>query len=243
MATRTIDLAQLIQQAKATAESASTFPRYKLPVGEDKVLSVLESAYIGQVKSRGMKPNLDEETKKHLASVAKWLTDKDTKPSLLLYGGVGNGKTTMTKAIAVTIACLIDMAGKSLVNDSPAFWDDKEGERLLKSILRYPQLVLVTAQRLADLASSDVEGFNEYRGKTLLAIDDLGCEPTRVRNYGTEVTPVTDLIYQRYERCLPTIITTNLDRKDIRAQYGDRIADRFNELFELVAFTNKSYRR
>lgn len=47
----------------------------------------------------------------------------------------------------------------------------------------------------------------------------------------------------RYDTLAPTIITTNLDKKDIRGRYRDRVADRFNEMFELIGFKTKSYRR
>lgn len=42
---------------------------------------------------------------------------------------------------------------------------------------------------------------------------------------------------------LPTIVTTSLSKKDIRTRYGDRVADRFNETFETIGYTNASYRR
>lgn len=57
--------------------------------------------------------------------------------------------------------------------------------------------------------------------KGLVVLDDLGTE-TRV--WGNEIMPY--IIFRRYERNLPTIITTNLSRDEICQKYGERIADR-----------------
>ena len=56
------------------------------------------------------------------------------------------------------------------------------------------------------------------------------------------MTPLIDLISIRYEEQLFTMITTNLKPNDIRERYGDRIADRFNEMLEKIVFENPSYR-
>ena len=64
-----------------------------------------------------------------------------------------------------------------------------------------------------------------------------------VKNWGTEITPVTDILYRRYDDMFPTIVTTNLSKKDIRTRYGDRVADRFNETFETIGYTNATYRK
>ena len=77
----------------------------------------------------------------------------------------------------------------------------------------------------------------------LLAIDDLGKEPGEIITYGNIVTPMVDLIEQRYKMQLFTIATTNLLPKQIGEKYGARIADRFNEMFHKIVFSNQSYRR
>ena len=76
----------------------------------------------------------------------------------------------------------------------------------------------------------------------MLAIDDLGIEPAEVMDYGNILNPVIDLISYRYNEQLFTIVTTNLNPKQIRDKYGDRIADRFNEMMKKVIFENDSYR-
>lgn len=67
-----------------------------------------------------------------------------------------------------------------------------------------------------------------------LAIDDLGTEPVEVMDYGNIITPVINLLTKRYEAHLFTIVTTNLDPKEIHKRYGDRIADRLNVSFPVT---------
>ena len=51
------------------------------------------------------------------------------------------------------------------------------------------------------------------------------------------------MLYYRYDNQLFTIITSNLiGDEDIEKRYGERIADRFIEMFDLIGFENKSYR-
>ena len=55
------------------------------------------------------------------------------------------------------------------------------------------------------------------------------------------------MLTYRYDRRLPTFVTTNLaqrpeDGETLRQRYGDRLADRFNEMFFVIAFYNQSYR-
>lgn len=76
----------------------------------------------------------------------------------------------------------------------------------------------------------------------MLGIDDLGTEPSEVLDYGNIYTPVIDLLTKRYEEQLFTIITTNLTPQQIRRHYGDRIADRLNEMVKKIVFNNCTYR-
>ena len=79
-------------------------------------------------------------------------------------------------------------------------------------------------------------------GQGNYGIDALGTEPQEVMDFGNVVTPVIDLLTKRYDEQLFTIITTNLTPKQIREHYGDRIADRLNEMVEKIIFKNGTYR-
>lgn len=89
----------------------------------------------------------------------------------------------------------------------------------------------------------DLVEFRTIRAVKHLGIDDMGVEPLEVLDYGNVVYPMVELINYRYSRQLLTIITTNLTPKQIREKYGDRIADRFNEMMHRVIFTNETYRK
>ena len=73
-------------------------------------------------------------------------------------------------------------------------------------------------------------------------------EHSNIKEYETDkkmwniITPIIDLLTKRYEAQLFTIVTTNLDPKDIRKRYGDRIADRLNEMMEKIVYRNPTYR-
>ena len=76
----------------------------------------------------------------------------------------------------------------------------------------------------------------------LFAIDDLGEEPKEVLSYGNAITPVVDILEDRYRKREITLITTNLDADGIKEKYGVRVADRLREMMMIIPFTNPSYR-
>ena len=82
-----------------------------------------------------------------------------------------------------------------------------------------------------------------YRKLELLFIDDVGTEPESVKSWGNEFSPVTELIYARYDRQLFTIATSNLADEEFGERYGLRIADRMEEMFERLHYKQNSYRR
>ena len=77
----------------------------------------------------------------------------------------------------------------------------------------------------------------------MLAVDDLGIEPLEIQDYGNILSPMVELLTRRYDRQLFTMVTTNLTPQEIRAKYGDRIADRLNEMMVKIVFRNPTYRR
>lgn len=77
----------------------------------------------------------------------------------------------------------------------------------------------------------------------MLGIDDMGIEPMEVLEFGNLHRPLTDLLTMRYENRGFTFITTNLVPQQIRKLYGDRIADRLNEMVDKIVFDNPSFRK
>ena len=77
----------------------------------------------------------------------------------------------------------------------------------------------------------------------MLGIDDMGIEPVEVQEFGNMHRPLTDLLARRYENRGFSFITTNLVPQQIRKLYGDRIADRLNEMVDKIVFDNPSFRK
>lgn len=136
----------------------------------------------------------------------------DFRCGLLLYGTVGSGKTTLYKSIMKFI---------SIIDSS-------------STMRSYAALNIV--KRFSDETEEDIK-----RTK-LLFIDDLGEEPTIIKDYGNEKSPVIDILYNRYERRAFTIITTNKTEEEIEKIYGVRIADRFKDMFDRIYFSHESFR-
>lgn len=86
-------------------------------------------------------------------------------------------------------------------------------------------------------------GEMRYWDEKFLIIDDLGLEPDKCFNYGEEYHPISRLLLHRYDRNLTTIIATNLGIDDIQAKYGDRVVERLFEMYDVLTYTNDSYRR
>ena len=192
---------------------------FRLPYEESQVADMLIASVQAEGEYRHRSFIDEPEMRNQIAKAARWLTTQD-KFGILLCGTCGNGKTTLMLAI------------RSLIN----FLDmrDSYNEQL--------SVHLIDAREIVRLNKDDYAGFKKIRSKQMLAIDDMGLEPSEVLDYGNVLNPVIDLLSYRYNEQLFTIATTNLKPEEIRQKYGDRIADRFNEMMERIIFYNGSYR-
>jgi len=140
----------------------------------------------------------------------------------MLCGLCGNGKTTVMRAF----------------------------QRLL-NVVRIPDnfhrnvygMPIVNAIHIAHLCRSNYDGFLRLCDHEMLGIDDMGTEPLEVQEFGNLYRPLTELLTRRYENRGFTFITTNLIPQQIRKLYGDRIADRLNEMVDKIVFDNPSFRK
>lgn len=179
------------------------------------------AAIATEVENRQRTLDINEGLQKRVGKMASWLTNGHGKQGMLLCGGCGNGKTTFIKAF------------QSLLNllHVRNFYDNTiYGMRFM------------TAKDIVALYRTNFKAWRDLANCTMLAIDDLGCEPTEIMDFGNVSNPIIDLLSIRYEEQLFTIISTNFKASDIRTKYGDRIADRLNEMVKRIYFDNDSYR-
>ena len=91
------------QMARQFAEKAADYvigyDKFPIQIGdEQKMVATLLGWYVNIVKSRGVKFVLDESTEQKIEKVVKWMIESP-KRGLLLCGTLGNGKTSMLRAL------------------------------------------------------------------------------------------------------------------------------------------------
>lgn len=194
---------------------------FRLPMSQAEAERVLLGAVKAEVELRGKKFVESDTLRGQAGEIAKWLTADGPTFGLLLCGGCGNGKTTFVKAFQQIINALYMRVGDSV---------ERYGMRI------------VNARELVRICKKDYDQWRELCNSRMLAIDDFGTEPVELSDFGNVIYPITDLLTTRYDRSLFTVITTNLTPQEIRPKYGDRIADRLNEMMGKVIFNNPTYR-
>lgn len=194
----------------------TTKERFRLALTQADAEQLLTAAYQAEVEYRHRAYVSDSCTEDNIRKVAAFLTGDSSKFGLIFLGTSGNGKTTLLKAIQQSMNFL-----------------SKQG-------MCDEGVVIVDAKDAAGVR--DAKERHTMRSRPILAIEDMGREPTEVLDYGNVLNPIIDLLEYRYDEQLFTIITTNLNPSEIRTKYGARIADRFNEMFERVIFQNQTYR-
>ena len=214
--------------------------RYRLPFSAQEVEELMREAYSAEVCKRNAEPQQTAETQVVLASIAKWITEPQAKPALILQGNKGNGKTTTARSVATLFSSLSNNATRYLKENR---WQMRKEDVMLYEHLEYaPQWVFVTAQELVDMATRQPERYEVIKTSPCLIIDEMGLEPTFAKVYGTEITPIADVLAHRYNIMLPTIITTNLNNEEIQQKYGARIEDRLREICGRLVYRNPSFR-
>lgn len=194
--------------------------RFKFDKYPTQAKEILTEFYKSEITMRGCEFIQDSFIDEYLTKVSDFLVNPK-KTGLIIMGSIGNGKTTMAKAVCSMINTLYD---------SPVTSERK----FIKTI---------SAIKLSNMATEDKGDYQIAKKTPMLFIDDVGCEPSVVKVWGNELSPFVELIYHRYDNQLFTILTTNLNKEMLQKTYGDRVIDRMNEMFEVLIFKSKSYRR
>ena len=93
------------------------------------------------------------------------------------------------------------------------------------------------------LAKDESPDFVKAMRASFLIVDDLGAEPPNIKVFGSNKYPLVDLITERYDNMNATIFTTNLTPENLSRYYGERVADRLNEVCERIIYQGDSYRK
>lgn len=144
---------------------------------------------------------------------------------LLIIGGFGLGKTDCFKVFEKVFVKFSNYRFK--------FYSSKE---------------LVTKYELCQTPFDKKYFFKDVSRKRMF-IDDIGSERI-ASNYG-KFNVIEEVISQRYDNKLLTYASCNYSDKslcpkktleDLGLRYGPRLYDRFYEMFNIIEFTEKSYR-
>ncbi|RUR52725.1 ATP-binding protein [Vreelandella populi] len=86
---------------------------------------------------------------------------------------------------------------------------------------------------------TESQAIDAFASPALLVLDEVGV------SFGSdaELNYLFDIMNERYEQCLPTIIVSNVQPGDLGQWVGDRVVDRLRECSKLMVFNWESARR
>jgi hypothetical protein len=148
--------------------------------------------------------------------------DFSLSKGIILYGGIGCGKTRLMKVFAVNTFRPFAISSCRLIADEYQI----DG---VTSLYRYSELQSVYPDQ-----NFGIQAIGR-------CFDDIGTEDNK-SNFGNKVNVMQDIIYKIYDNGLKGAFhgTTNLTGQDLKDQYGERIASRMSELFNVVVFDSNS---
>ncbi len=228
--TQQINIKRVEELLPEITKQRITRARFRFNLTTEDAFDLLSAFYAAEVYDRGRKLETDSGVGENLARLAEYITAPQPEIGVLLCGNVGNGKTTMLKAFQ---QCVNFLQSKHHFN----FFNGSNGNEIFKAEMR-----IADVRDILRYAKSNEAEYYAVRTSPLLGIDDLGKEPLEVLDYGNVLSPVVDILEYRYDKQLFTFVTSNLNKHEIRPKYGDRVADRMNEMFRKIGFNNPSYR-
>lgn len=189
------------ERAKARAEREAEEKRLR----ENRIYELRSKAFADK-SMQYWSFDTDDRANPKLSEVAHRYVDNFTSMNgkgLLLYGGVGTGKTYMTACIANALI-------------------DKEVSCYVTSFAR----IVNTVSGLYEGKQEYIDGLNRFK---LLVIDDLASE--RDTEYMGEI--VQNVIDTRYSARLPLIVTTNLTGDELKYPSDIRRQRIYSRLFDM----------
>lgn len=160
-----------------------------------------------------------EEMSELLHYAQNYVNDFGTiKENILFVGGTGLGKTHLSTAIAKE---LIEKGYNVIYETAQNIFFDFDNDRF------------------RDRFSDEEPISGKYLDCDLLIIDDLGAEAVN----SFTVACLYNIINTRLNKNLPIIASTNLNSKEIRSKYHDRITSRLFGEFNIKLFTGNDIRK
>ena len=157
-----------------------------------------------------------ENEKNILTVVSDFIADvknKNCNKFLLMIGTFGTGKTLL---------------GSSIVRECGGFYTTS-----FKLCVEYESSSDFRAKK------SKLEVYEFYCNIPMLVVDEFGASDKKA----TEKELIANIIDQRYENNLPTVLISNLSKQQIVEILGRRIFDRLTEICTSVEFTGESKRK
>lgn len=174
--------------------------------------SRLLAAYKDVVRQSGRTFTADIHTLENIKKVAVQVTQPSEKRGIYLGGNCGNGKTTMMRAF---VRMCTDLGITPLMTSAPK----------------------MVAWHLNDHSVLDLP-----HQEKIICLDDLGTESADVMVYGNKISVMSDFFEEAYKTRCFLFVTSNLGAKEIEERYGERVKDRFREIFTAIKFSNPSFR-
>lgn len=173
-----------------------------------------------------------------------------TGVGLLLEGKPGRGKTTHAVITLTEFVRLLPSTPEELSPILSAKPEEITGKFRPVYYLTFVELLLRKKALIncpkedRDMLFEEMEGFHgrskhDHFNVRILVLDDLGKE------YGSKYDDFSfdEVVRTRYDRGLPTIITTNVSQEDWDKQYGEPMGSFSHEAFQRITLDGKDLRR
>ena len=150
----------------------------------------------------------------------------DPDKGLLIWGDIGTGKSTMLEIIREFCYLVRPIVDGNRYN------------------FRINNVIDVCADYAEESIHGGYRGIRQYIDSPRVAFDELGSETVPTGRYGNFENVMQYIFQSRYDNRYHqfTHATTNFTIDQIQDVYGERIYDRFKEMFNFVALRGKTFR-
>lgn len=76
-----------------------------------------------------------------------------------------------------------------------------------------------------------------------IILDEIGRESKTIKDYGTKIRPIQEILAMRYNSRAWTLGTTNFNTQTLAEFYGGYIEDRLKEMFNIIEVKGESFRK